>query len=379
MVPFTAVAFLFASCSGTSSTSTSTSTVEPVSGTDVTVPTSTTETSTVDSDGSSTTLPGSSTTMEETPTTTTAPMAAGFAPPDPFVSPTPTGGGGGSGCSPGPGPLPDGVWFGFIDDVTDTTLDFDLACFQSCDSGRGVSIGNLNLSIRTVPVNGGALVIGEAAEGPDWHDSYENWKWFEEVGLHTMVWIYVNDGVVTHIVQPAVAEGCRFSTIGVEWMAQLPPAGSVAFNELGLIAAAPYGSDRNTYYWGSSDWQETDSLDGTAPAGWVGSAVAASGSSVGIGTHFHHWTGNSWSSELFDAFGGEARILGVSRDQVLMSGIAGDDAVVHVATRIGNGWDVETITMDSLDVHWLPFDLTHAIVKQGCRYQDVIELSERFD
>ena len=40
---------------------------------------------------------------------------------------------------------------------------------------------------------------------------------------------------------------------------------------------------------------------------------------------------------------------------------------------------VETITLTSVDVHFLSSDLTHAIVKQGCRDQDIIELSERLD
>ena len=31
------------------------------------------------------------------------------------------------------------------------------------------------------------------------------------------------------------------------------------------------------------------------------------------------------------------------------------------------------------DVHWLASDLTHAIVKRGCRDADVIDLSERLD
>ena len=41
--------------------------------------------------------------------------------------------------------------------------------------------------------------------------------------------------------------------------------------------------------------------------------------------------------------------------------------------------DIETITMTSVDVHFLAGDLTHAIVKRGCRDQDVIDLSERLD
>ena len=41
--------------------------------------------------------------------------------------------------------------------------------------------------------------------------------------------------------------------------------------------------------------------------------------------------------------------------------------------------DVATITLSSVDVNWLASDLTHAIVKRGCRDQDVFDLSERLD
>ena len=41
--------------------------------------------------------------------------------------------------------------------------------------------------------------------------------------------------------------------------------------------------------------------------------------------------------------------------------------------------DVETITLSSVDLNWLASDLTHAIVKRGCRDADVIDLSERLD
>ena len=40
---------------------------------------------------------------------------------------------------------------------------------------------------------------------------------------------------------------------------------------------------------------------------------------------------------------------------------------------------VVTITVTPVDIHWLAGDLTHVIVKRGCRDQDVIELSERLD
>jgi hypothetical protein len=41
--------------------------------------------------------------------------------------------------------------------------------------------------------------------------------------------------------------------------------------------------------------------------------------------------------------------------------------------------DVETITITSADIRWLASDLTHAIVKRGCRDEDAIDLSERLD
>lgn len=40
---------------------------------------------------------------------------------------------------------------------------------------------------------------------------------------------------------------------------------------------------------------------------------------------------------------------------------------------------IATIVLTPTDVDWLASDLTHAIVKRGCRDQDVIDLSERLD
>lgn len=41
--------------------------------------------------------------------------------------------------------------------------------------------------------------------------------------------------------------------------------------------------------------------------------------------------------------------------------------------------EVATIKLTPTDIHWLASDLTHAIVKGGCRDQDVFDLSERLD
>ena len=40
---------------------------------------------------------------------------------------------------------------------------------------------------------------------------------------------------------------------------------------------------------------------------------------------------------------------------------------------------METITFTATDVHFLAGDLNHAIVKRGCRDDDIIDLSERLD
>lgn len=41
--------------------------------------------------------------------------------------------------------------------------------------------------------------------------------------------------------------------------------------------------------------------------------------------------------------------------------------------------EVATIKLTPTDIRWLASDLTHAIVKGGCRDQDVFDLSERLD
>jgi hypothetical protein len=46
---------------------------------------------------------------------------------------------------------------------------------------------------------------------------------------------------------------------------------------------------------------------------------------------------------------------------------------------LASSQDVESITITRTDLHWLASDLTHAIVKRGCRDADAIELSERLD
>lgn len=64
---------------------------------------------------------------------------------------------------------------------------------------------------------------------------------------------------------------------------------------------------------------------------------------------------------------------------VLLKGNFTIDDVLAQLEACASSNDVETITVTSVDVQFLAGDLTHAIVKKGCRDQDVIDLSERLD
>lgn len=64
---------------------------------------------------------------------------------------------------------------------------------------------------------------------------------------------------------------------------------------------------------------------------------------------------------------------------VLLKGNFTIDDVLAQLEACASSNDVETITVTSVEVHFLAGDLTHAIVKKGCRDQDVIDLSERLD
>ncbi len=48
----------------------------------------------------------------------------------------------------------------------------------------------------------------------------------------------------------------------------------------------------------------------------------------------------------------------------------------QIKTRASSD-DVETITLSPVDLNWLASDLTHAIVKRGCRDADVIDAWQR--
>jgi len=128
----------------------------------------------------------------------------------------------GSGCAPGTGPLPDGIWFGFPNGWTISSIDFDLACFYSGDAAiaeataRGEEspppndyiITNDNPALRAVPVAAGA--IGHRLDNNivtypvSFADFIADPGDFQNCFQFCLMWLYVNGGEVTEIVSQYV-------------------------------------------------------------------------------------------------------------------------------------------------------------------------------
>ena len=194
----------------TSSVATTTSSAPPTTTTTV-APTTTASTTTTEAPPTTATTAG--------PFLTEQPLS--LAPPAPLPG---SDGASGSGCAPGAGPLPDGIWFGFGLVTGAAAIDLDLACFYFGDiaytvgeaDGEEVAndyyIRNRNPAIRSVPVASDAVVwtlgtfdgIGEHSELP-----YSDWpipgpSYIECPGDFCLLWLYVNDGEVTEVVEQFV-------------------------------------------------------------------------------------------------------------------------------------------------------------------------------
>jgi hypothetical protein len=72
----------------------------------------------------------------------------------------------GSGCSPNSDMLPNGIWFGRIEQASAESVEFDLMCFGPSpgEPGNVVTVTNDSTRLRTVPVWDATLVH---AIGPD--------------------------------------------------------------------------------------------------------------------------------------------------------------------------------------------------------------------
>ncbi len=122
--------------------------------------TTTTEAATTTSTEATTTTTEAATTTTEAPTTTTTMATTTTVDTNTLAE--------GSGCTPGtPDDLPDGTWFGYAVSATDTTMDFDLACWFSGDAAvlaaaedgdespppNDYHIRNANPAVRTLDVS----------------------------------------------------------------------------------------------------------------------------------------------------------------------------------------------------------------------------------
>ncbi len=122
------------------------------------------------------------------------------------VDPLPGSGGlYGSGCTPGANSLPDGIWFGEWASVSATSAEFDLACFGPGPEGPG-NVTDTNPRVRSVTIHPGAMVwpIGDDGTHGD-HITYDQWltnPHSEFCGQAPCpVWLYINEGQVTEIVE----------------------------------------------------------------------------------------------------------------------------------------------------------------------------------
>lgn len=225
-----ALALLVAACGDDGSTFTTPTASSTTGGTEPTSTTaeSTTTTTTEPPPTSTEPTTSTSTTSTSTTTTTTAPETVYLVDttdffPDPFPG---SGGAHGSGCvTPGFDALPNGVWFGFAEGVGGGNIAFDLACFYTGPAACTAQIDDgfvtdpddcLDFWVRNnvattfaVPIAAGARVwyvdmtsgdVGSPAEIPlaDWPtpDSFQDCP-----GDYCSVWLYVNDGRATGIVE----------------------------------------------------------------------------------------------------------------------------------------------------------------------------------
>ena len=172
-----------------------------------------------------TTTTSATTTTTEPPTTTTEPPSGGFHPVEPITLQPPdplpgSEGASGSGCYTGSGDLPDGVWFGFLQVVGTESVTVDLACFWFGDIAYeiGEAIGqevtndyfitNNSDPDRSVPVAGNATVWTIAGDPTEGHSAvpFASWPSSEPTyvqcpGDGCLVWLYVNGGLVTEVVE----------------------------------------------------------------------------------------------------------------------------------------------------------------------------------
>ena len=129
----------------------------------------------------------------------------------------------GSGCAPPGDVLPDGIWFGFAEAVSARVITFDLGCYftgaaadaaANADYGTtdgaedGFHVRNQNSKVFRVGIAPTAEVWYVDTAGPDWFPEplpLASWpsatSWLPCPGDSCAVWLYINGGAVTGIVE----------------------------------------------------------------------------------------------------------------------------------------------------------------------------------
>lgn len=212
------MAVLLAACGDDDAATTTTvpgTTSEPPPATSTTTP----EGSTTSEAPPTTTIPPATTTSEPPPTTTPPPLFTTDGDFFPDVLPG-SEGPNGSGCITGETTLGDGVWFGYVEGISGGTLTFDLACFftgaaavtAATEDGYEAFdyyIRNKNpktYSVDLAPgamayyVNGSTIELVAVGAGA-WPNAA---SFLACPGEWCSVWLYVNQGKVTELVEQYV-------------------------------------------------------------------------------------------------------------------------------------------------------------------------------
>jgi len=228
LVLLPAMGLVAAACGGDDGASTTAPPGTTSAASSTTAPTTTVAPTTV---APTTVAPTTVVTSTTATSTTGSPNGEPFAVADPTLFP-PTdlpgsGGAGGSGCTPGAGPLPDGIWYGFVDHTPADAVVIDLACFFFGDAAvdaaveDGLSpddvtndyyVRNQSTQLRTVPMAPGALVytLGEVTDDGFEQVTWDLWpvvpSYCAPTGAEIFcgVWLYVNGGLVTEVVEQYV-------------------------------------------------------------------------------------------------------------------------------------------------------------------------------
>lgn len=124
----------------------------------------------------------------------------------------------GSGCTPGSDqPLPDGEWFGYVDEASASEIGFDLACWFTGDAAALAAaedgeespppndyyVRNVNPAVRAISVSGDATVIWLPNPGdPTTEAEIPYAEWITERDTREYqpgIWLTIEEGEVVEI------------------------------------------------------------------------------------------------------------------------------------------------------------------------------------